>query len=61
MAVEDELVSDPGGLPLISEGRAGRLLATADLRTADRRESSGRSDRAKASSRSADQAAGSNP
>ena len=38
-----------------------KLLATADLRTADRRESSGRSDRAKASSRSADQAAGSNP
>ena len=38
-----------------------KLVATADVRTADRRESSGRSGRAKASSRSAGKAAGSNP
>ena len=38
-----------------------KLLATADVRTADWRESSGRSGRAKASSRSAGKAAGSNP
>ena len=31
MAVEDGLVSDPGGLPLISEGRAGRLIAVGDI------------------------------
>ena len=31
MAVEDGLVSDPGGLPLISEGRAGRLVAIGDI------------------------------
>ena len=31
MAVEDGLVSDPGGLPLISEGRAGRLFAIGDI------------------------------
>ena len=38
-----------------------KLLATADVRTADQRESSGRSGRATASSRSAGKAAGSNP
>ena len=38
-----------------------KLLATADVRTADRSDSSGRSGRAKASSRSAGKAAGSNP
>ena len=38
-----------------------KLLATADVRTADRKESSGRSGSAKASSRSAGKAAGSNP
>jgi hypothetical protein len=38
-----------------------KLLATADVRTAGRRESSGRSGRATASSRSAGKAAGSNP
>ena len=38
-----------------------KLLATADVRTAGRRESSGRSGRAKAPSRSARKAAGSNP
>ena len=31
MAVEDELVSDPGRLPLSSEGRAGRLIAIGDI------------------------------
>ena len=31
MAVEDGLVSDPGGLPLNSEGRAGRLIAVGDI------------------------------
>ena len=31
MAVEDGLVSDPGGLPLFSEGRAGRLIAVGDI------------------------------
>jgi hypothetical protein len=38
-----------------------KLLATADVRTADRREPSGRSGSAKASSRSAGKAAGANP
>ena len=38
-----------------------KLLATADVRTADRKESSGRSGRATASSRSAGKATGSNP
>jgi hypothetical protein len=38
-----------------------KLLATADARTADRKESSGRSGSAKAPSRSAGKAAGSNP
>ena len=38
-----------------------KLLATTDVRTAGRRESSGRSGRAKAPSRSARKAAGSNP